>query len=801
MLTALVLGQLVIGPFPRVPPPQCEHPDGPPSSPAASRPTATAWSAPKGPVGWNAFRRLDQLPMLPVGTQPRMFSSADPTGGNGDGFRGTYLCRAPDGYVIAEHAGPGELTSLWFTRGDGDVSANGRLRVELDGEVVLEAPLQDIVDGRLGPPFVYPLVANAEQSSGGVSIQVPMPFRRSMRVLTEAVPRFHRVQYRTFVDAVGVPRFDPGETASDVIALLRQVGRQDPKPAPSSTRQASRTLRLAPGQTLPPVHLRGPGVVSSLRLRLPQVTTLRPSARGGGPAGSTETLLEVAADNDGVRILRRASTRAAVQVAPVLVDGDPRPWSFGPPRPQPDGGLVQVLVLPDEVTAGIDLLPVADVRAGPATLEIQSRVDGVWATTDRREVPSAGARAGSGEPDRLLRGLRLRITFDGGRTVDAPVGEFFGVGLGERPVAALTFGVDPLHGYRSWWPMPFADGAEISLHNGSEEPVTAGDLEVTWQPDPQWAGQLGPEGRAGYFHATSRAGSVAQGEDWLLADLEGHGRLVGITQTVLGAEPGRIYLEGDERILLDGARSPKLHGTGTEDFYLAGWYYNHGPFSTPFAGHSAHLQGGPGCRYECDTMYRVLAADALTFHRDLRASIEHGPDNRFAATYRTTTFWYGRQDPALVRTDRLDVGNPRSERAAGYRGTGELVRLTASYPGPAGGVPITDALRRGHGEIRFRVALDPDNVGVMLRRRADQARRGQAVQVLVDGVPAGIWLQPDGNRSRRWLDDDVFLPAVLTRGRQSVEVTLRPLPDAPPWTAARYEVFTLRGSPVEPSSG
>jgi hypothetical protein len=268
---------------------------------------------------------------------------------------------------------------------------------------------------------------------------------------------------------------------------------------------------------------------------------------------------------------------------------------------------------------------------------------------------------------------------------------------------------------------------------------------------------------------------------------------VGVSQTVRGQQPGRLYLEGDERVLADGARSPLLHGTGTEDLYLAGWYYNRGPFSTPFAGHSAHLDGAPGCRYECDAMYRVLVADAWDHHDGLRASIEHGPDNRFAAHYATTTFRYGRQAPAMRRTDVVDVGNPRSEEAAGYTGRGELRRLTARYPGPAARRAITDRLRAGHGTVSFRVALDPDNSGVLLRRRADQARRGQAAQVLVDGVPAGTWLQPQGNAVRRWLDDDVLLPAHLTRGREEVEVTLRPLAGGPPWTAARYEVFALRG--------
>ena len=38
----------------------------------------------------------------------------------------------------------------------------------------------------------------------------------------------------------------------------------------------------------------------------------------------------------------------------------------------------------------------------------------------------------------------------------------------------------------------------------------------------------------------------------------------------------RDYLEGDERIFIDGKLTPELYGTGTEDFYESGWYFRGG---------------------------------------------------------------------------------------------------------------------------------------------------------------------------------------------------------------------------------
>jgi len=43
-------------------------------------------------------------------------------------------------------------------------------------------------DIKLGAPFASPLVANADQTSGGVYVKVPMPFRSSMRVTTDTDP-------------------------------------------------------------------------------------------------------------------------------------------------------------------------------------------------------------------------------------------------------------------------------------------------------------------------------------------------------------------------------------------------------------------------------------------------------------------------------------------------------------------------------------------------------------------------------------------------------------------------------------
>ena len=165
-----------------------------PTQAARVRPIARSPVTAKGPVGWQTLRRLDLLPLLPVGVSTAQFSSYDRTGGNDDGR--TYSClreTASEGCVIAEHSGPGEIDSIWSTRNGGDVSETGNLRIEIDGRTVVNAPFQQVVNGGLGAPFSPPLVANASRSSGGVYIKVPMPFRQSMKISTQVNPRYYHI--------------------------------------------------------------------------------------------------------------------------------------------------------------------------------------------------------------------------------------------------------------------------------------------------------------------------------------------------------------------------------------------------------------------------------------------------------------------------------------------------------------------------------------------------------------------------------------------------------------------------------
>jgi hypothetical protein len=637
-------------------------------------------------VGWDTYRRLDRLPYLSADTQTLQVSSFDRTGGDFDittgNQNGSGGCLASGGVgcVIAEDRGAGEVDSIWLTRDGGNVGRMGAIRVDLDGKTVIDAPLQSLVDGGLGAPFVWPLVANAVQSPAGVYVKVPMPYRQSMRISVASNLQYYHVDYRQFSNAEGVRTFSPSDPAFDVINLLRAAGGIDPKPPEPGAAHHNRVVELAAGATATIAESTGSGSISSLRIRL--------------------------------------ANRA----------------------------------------------------------------------------------------DQVLNGLRLRIAFDDRTTVDSPLGEFFGAGLGASDVRSLMFATirqpDGSFSLSDWWPMPFARAARVALVNATAAPVGGIDADVVTVPDPKWAPALA-SGRAGYFTAYSHAGPTTLGQDWLFADEQGHGKFVGVSHTIRGSrtktafsDGAPYFLEGAERVYTDGSPSPQWYGTGTEDFYEGGWYFNNGTlFSDPLTGQPDQRTAAGGCADYCVAVYRLMLADAIGYHSAIRFGIEHGKRNMVQPDYSSTAFLYTQPDDTVASSDEVDPTDPVSRIMHIYTDSDAAEQmLISTYEGSDDTRTIAGSVRTTQAPITFDVQIRPDNHGVLLRRTSDQATGYQSAGVAIDGVVAGDWLQSRSNTFHRWLDDTFLVPEFLTAGRTRITITLTPTPSAPPWTASRYRVETLTGN-------
>jgi hypothetical protein len=529
--------------------------------------------------------------------------------------------------------------------------------------------------------------------------------------------------------------------------------------------------------------------------------------------------------NTGVRLIRRIDPQIAAQHAAVSVNGVAAGF-WKPSAPGPVGTWAdQSVELPPAVTAGKHGLTIRNVFVSSSldfnefTYTVEQRLGGAWVRADGLDVGPdhladeaahhytitgqtwAGTRAFV-YPGRPAGGLRLgdcriRVSFDGIRTVDAPLDEFVGTPGGKAAVHSLTSAVD-LGGegwFTSWWPMPYRKSVSLELYNTGGTAFDSVGVVVTTVADRSWDAAL-KSGAAGYFHATSRSGTPKVGQDWVFLETPGHGKVVGVAQGIQGLPgAGKGFLEGDERVFIDGARSPNVHGTGTEDFYHGGWYFLNGPFTAAFDGQP--LDGGTGCPAggSCVGMYRLLVADAWTFGSGIDAGIEHGGTDDVVAAYSSTTFWYGdERATTLAQTDVLDIGNSTSEAAHRYQHAAfeppKVLEATYEAGAATAGV-VNDNLRSTTTPVTFTLALDPDNSGVVLRRMSDQMAGGQQVRVGVDGTAAGTWRQPLENRSHRWLDDEYLLPASVTAGKSRITISLTPDQGSPPWTAAGYQALCL----------
>jgi hypothetical protein len=212
--------------------------------------------------------------------------------------------------------------------------------------------------------------------------------------------------------------------------------------------------------------------------------------------------------------------------------------------------------------------------------------------------------------------LRLRVYYDGHKTpsVDAPLGDFFGVGHGyERNLNSMmvrdtSFG----RARNSYWQMPFVKSCRITVTNEGNRFVTS----LYYHVDYRKYASLPPD--IAYFHAYYRQERPPwHGSNYEFLDIQGTGHYVGTAMSVVQTANG-WFGEGDDLFYVDGEKKTRIDGTGTEDYFNDAWglRVSDGAWTgTPVA------EGeGVGARV---TGYRWHVPDPIPFTKSLRAEIEH----------------------------------------------------------------------------------------------------------------------------------------------------------------------------------
>ena len=235
----------------------------------------------------------------------------------------------------------------------------------------------------------------------------------------------------------------------------------------------------------------------------------------------------------------------------------------------------------------------------------------------------------------FLRRIVLRMYWDGEQTpsVEAPIGDFFGTGFQYKQYVTPYLGMSS-GGYYTYFPMPFNKSARIEVVNQTGMEVNSFYYHIDYQ-------QLNQplDSSAAYFHASwRREQRTEQGKPYLILDAEGEGHYVGTSMSMQSYNNDMQYLEGDEMVYVDGEKKPSVYGTGTEDYFNSGWYFNRGEFAAPY--HGLMLKDDSLARIAA---YRYHILDVIPFKKSIHFTIEHGDRNMEVADYSSTAYWYQKE--------------------------------------------------------------------------------------------------------------------------------------------------------------
>ena len=255
-----------------------------------------------------------------------------------------------------------------------------------------------------------------------------------------------------------------------------------------------------------------------------------------------------------------------------------------------------------------------------------------------------------------LKALVLRMYWDGetAPSVEAPIGDFFGLGLGDYHLyqsVPLSVGADKA--LNSFFPMPFQKHARITVTNEGTIKTDAFYFNIDYRAytKPLPSDEL-------YFHAQYRQAAPAHGwtNDWKLngdplvdqkknlngegnyvwMEASGRGHFVGVTMSVLQNQD-KWWGEGDDMFFVDGDALPSINGTGSEDYFLGAWDFGGRPFAYGLFGAPVVGQEVAGGRW---SLYRFHLDSPIPFTKSLRATIEHGHANHRSDNYFSVAYWY-----------------------------------------------------------------------------------------------------------------------------------------------------------------
>jgi hypothetical protein len=346
----------------------------------------------------------------------------------------------------------------------------------------------------------------------------------------------------------------------------------------------------------------------------------------------------------------------------------------------------------------------------------------------------------------ILSQVVIRMYWDGDTypSVECPIGAFFGVGFGEQKDYTSLPLNENSGGYNCYWPMPFHKAARWTLTNGS------GKLLENFYYNIDFTALDSLPAATRHFHAQfRRENPTSPGKNYTLLETSGEGHYVGTALFMTGLT--MEFLEGNEMVYVDGDTQPTIEGTGTEDYFSSGWYFDRGLYSAPYHGVVIKDEKHPRV-----SAYRWHVEDAIPFSKSIRFTIEHGAQDAVPADYSSVAYFYLAGPAPMPPPLPADLLPSHWEFPTKYAIVGaiEAEDLAGTAKTTNGGVWGHDMLAAGEGVIWSNASVlswYPNELNAELSlqlpchadgdyhlvARMVSAPDAATVQFIVDGKPVG----------------------------------------------------------------
>ena len=346
----------------------------------------------------------------------------------------------------------------------------------------------------------------------------------------------------------------------------------------------------------------------------------------------------------------------------------------------------------------------------------------------------------------LYKDILIRARWDGDSlwAINAPAADFFGYAFGRSDMGSALLGRDGTINY-CYLPAPFDRRAVLSLDYKRRDGVSQKSVNIKVRV--RYSRVKRNPSAEGRLYSCWRRVRPADGEYHSFLRHKGRGHYVGTILQAQGltAEDTRFF-EGDDSTFVDG--SPRIHGTGSEDYFGGGWYGSPGrwdrPINTPLYGCLGYSQpmsrtGG----------YRFMVADKMSFREEIFCGIEHGPEGcRYPVDYTSVAFYYGdspaetQSDPEVVSLREVFV--PRKHKfIASKMHFVASPSITLQEMGGGGFLCTCE----GSGSVGFTIGgLPPGPCRIFAE--VQPVEDGMEISLQKDGLQLGDWKSSRGTYSR-----------------------------------------------------